>query len=386
MNPSSMTAANSVSTLFVSVTNRCNLDCSYCSANAGPYGSATLPIETATAKVAEWIGGASRNSLTMIITGGEPTLWGYTALNRLCREARQQADQRAIQLKIGLQSNGTRIDNDFIKFCHTWHVEPCFSHDGTPEINDLHRGGSHKVVEALKTLAREGIDFALIACLTQHLANGIDNALDWYAGNGFRKIRINSLGAVQHAEISSYPDSSQIASAWQKIIEHMDRFPETGVRELNCLQRLEYFSRAQQGKSGKTGCHKSRCFCGEGLAAVNPDGSYCLCVERSMSRPLPLAKDLVELQQQALRFWGTFNGWEICRNCAAMPICDQGCVAYHRMDHRLFEPECTANKRLWEFFQQRSATSLYSAGKPPRQTQPPSAIVAAPTGGFLSSD
>lgn len=344
---------NSIGTMFVSVTNKCNLDCTYCSANAGLHGTATLPVETATAKVGGWINGSNQKKLTMIITGGEPTLWGYSALNSLCRQARLLAEHREISLKIGLQSNGTRIGHEFIKFCHDWNIEPSFSHDGTPETNDFHRGSSNKVVDALKTLSKEGIVFAIIACLSQRMANSIDGALEWYVGNGFRKVRINSLGLVQHAQPSFYPDSAQIFSAWQKIIQHMDRYPETGVRELNCLHRLEYFSLAHQAKGKKIGCHKSRCFCGNGLAAINPDGRYCLCVERSMSCPLPLADDFEGLRQQAVRFWGGFNGWDICQTCEAFPICDQGCVAYHHMNFDLFKQECAAIKQLWRYLKQR---------------------------------
>ena len=80
-----------IHSLFVSVTQFCNLTCTYCSADAGPQRTASLEVNAATASVRRWIELAAIRKLTLIFTGGEPTAWGYRNLSAVCEICGQTA-------------------------------------------------------------------------------------------------------------------------------------------------------------------------------------------------------------------------------------------------------------------------------------------------------
>ena len=353
-----------VATFFLSVTNRCNLACDYCSAGAGPHNSAMLDPARAEDLVRQWISGAVGNRLTLVFTGGEPLLWGYDNLGRICLVARDEALAGRKNLAIGIQSNGLLVDEDFIGFCRKYEIEPSFSLDGPPLINDIHRNGGEKVVASLKMLKAREIDFAIVSCLTNELAAQIEPVLEWFREQGFLKVRINSLGQPppQRAAISQL-DPRSLFYVKRSIFDHLERHGAAAVQERNVLRQVKKFDAGFEGLPvAIEHCEFLQCGAGCNLVCLNPDGLLSLCVEKGMSDELAGAHSLAELAGARKRFWQGTGTWEMCQNCPADIMCDHGCAAYHRMDHGGFESECLANRLFWKYLVLKRAPML-AAGK-----------------------
>ena len=61
--------------------------------------------------------------------------------------------------------------------------------------------------------------------------------------------------------------------------------------------------------------------------------------------------DFSTLEERRAGFWAEAPNWAHCAHCDAQPVCDHGCVAYHRMSHAAFAQQCQANRLFWAYVQ-----------------------------------
>ena len=338
---------NQVTSLFLSTTQQCNIACSYCSADAGPHMRTRLSVDVATATVAKWLQGLVHKEAALVFTGGEPTLWGYRNLDLVCEQARSLAVRSGKSLRIGIQTNGTRIGDRFIEWCHRWDVRPSISIDGPPATSDATRGLGAKTVDGMRRLQSENIDFAVILCLSRIVYENLDMILDWLTNLGVRKIRINEIGQPPDGRTPECLTADEYFECKKKIFMHMFSRRTGGLREHNMERILGYAVHFwRTGAIRKSHCDNLRCGAGRHMASVNPDGAWTLCVERSMTGGTPRTT-YAGLDAAHDAFWSGQADWSMCESCDARVICDQGCVVYHRMSHESFAEQCMANKRFW---------------------------------------
>lgn len=344
---------SALASLYLSVTNFCNLSCNYCSADAGPDKTDHLALESALLSVEQWLDGLEQDAARLIFTGGEAIFWGFERLDAVCRAARQKAAARNIRLHLGIQSNGTAISEKFIDFCARWGVEPSFSLDGTPNLSNRHRGLGEKVFANLKKMQERGIAFGLIICLTREIVENIELVLDFLESNQFSKVRFNILGAPPGQRTIDSIDAEDIFHTKRVLYERAASAHPGALREYNVSRQIAWFDQALAAREPRKGhCEQERCDAGRKTAVLNPDGRWGMCVEKSMSDGLPLFGSMAELGVGADRFWHAHQPWSECQQCAARSICDHGCIAYHKGAHVGFEQECKATKKFWKYLVQ----------------------------------
>lgn len=335
--------------LFLATTKRCNLSCGYCSADANACED-SLDADIAADAVVNWIRTSGIDRLSLVFTGGEPVMWGLENIRRVCGLARSAASKASIHLHIGIQTNGTLIDDDFVSLCRDLEIEPSVSLDGPPEIHDIHRQGGHRTVEGLKKLQSGRVPFAVITCLTGEIARNITGVLEWYRENSFLKLRINDIGAVLPPRKADPLVADEILEVKKAVFRHIACYGDEGVREHNLLRQIGALKQMFTGqKVKKNFCDVFDCGAGLNVAALNPDGRYCLCIEKSMTDGLPVVSGFSELRNAGREYFGRVKEWDECGYCYAKIICDQGCPVYHKFDKELFSGQCTANKDLWRF-------------------------------------
>ena len=340
-----------LASLYLSVTDYCNLACDYCSADAGPDRERKLDLPLALAAVSEWLQGLRVPAARLVFTGGEAVFWGYERLDAVCEQARALAASLGIRLQIGIQSNGTVASDKFMAFCERWQVEPSFSLDGTPNLSNAHRQMGEKVFANLQRLQQRGIPFALIVCLTREVADDIEAVLDFLQASGLRKFRINILGQPPGQRTPSGIRAGDILRVKQALYARLQQ--PGGVAEYNVARQVRWFDQALRGQTPSKGhCEQHECQAGGKTAVLNPDGRWGLCVEKSMTDGLPLFDSRAAMAEGAARFWQGVQPWGECAACPAASVCDHGCIAYHKADHKVFEEECHANQAFWKFLVQ----------------------------------
>lgn len=117
--------------LTLHLTNRCNLACRYCYAAAG---SEDMTFETARRAILHC---AEGSQCGIIFFGGEPLL-RQDLIGRIVHWCEQQAPGR---FHYKVTTNGTLLDESFLKEACSWGLHVALSHDGVREVHDRFRVG-----------------------------------------------------------------------------------------------------------------------------------------------------------------------------------------------------------------------------------------------------
>lgn len=337
---------------YLSLTNNCNLSCTYCSADAGPSGDKWLPLETAVLNTQKWLRTTNERTCQLVLSGGEPTLWGYEKLHHLCRVAREEAAAKSIDLTIGIQTNGTTICQKFIDWCHDYEIEPSISLDGLEDTSNKNRGKADKTIQGLKQLRDAGLTFGVIVCMTKDVLENLDSILEWFESERFLKVRVNYLGTPPGGREKDEISSAQLLEAWVVIFSQMNKAQDGCIQEKNVQDKVRKFlSFHDDGHEEDDFCAALKCGAGKNIAALNPDGQFSLCIEKSMTDGLPSSATFEGLKDTRDAYWEDFSGWEDCQSCHARMICDHGCPAYHQKDKSKFEVECRGTRHFANFLQ-----------------------------------
>lgn len=149
------------------VASRCNLDCDYCylykledqSWRSRDKFMSVETVKQLALRINEHARTHEMELIDITIHGGEPLLAGLLYLNTFCDEM-LNANQ-GVDLRFGMQTNGTLFDEKTLDFCLDRKVSVGLSLDGGIEANDRHRLGFdgassyENVRAALKLLTSE---------------------------------------------------------------------------------------------------------------------------------------------------------------------------------------------------------------------------------------
>ena len=154
----------------------CNLDCEYCfyKDKSELYPGTPhhrMPPETLEAMMKNFFS-APQREFGFGWQGGEPTLMGLDFFKHVVELQKAYAPAGSV-ISNGLQTNGTLIDDEFA----AWLAENEFlvgiSIDGPPAVHDRYRtnhvgrGTHHQVVEGLNALKRHGVEYNVLALVTE---------------------------------------------------------------------------------------------------------------------------------------------------------------------------------------------------------------------------
>lgn len=163
--------------LILKVASRCNLNCSYCYVyNKGDSTWRSRPafmsdnvFTVSLDRAAEYCHLAGERSILLTFHGGEPCLVGAERFSSWCGLARERL--RDLDLTIAIQTNGTLLDEEWLRAFQEHAVGVGVSIDGPKEINDRfridHAGrGSHRrVVSALTMLRNARVQHGLLCVI-----------------------------------------------------------------------------------------------------------------------------------------------------------------------------------------------------------------------------
>ena len=323
--------------LVLMVTSRCNLACSYCYAGADGRGR---DMSWQTAQQAMELVRAQPRSALVELAGGEPLL-NFDLIRRLLETYGKDT-------RFALQSNGLLLDKAKLDFLAEHGVGLGLSLDGPPRINDLTRGSSSRVLQALELLNREGAGVNLTVVLSRHNVESIPELILLCAR--YRAVRVinldllRTLGRAHGAELQ--PTPAQIAAMVPEMLAalafvNQRRFPPLKVREVE-----QTIKRAAEGQA------RPYCFAAQGqAAAVSPDGRLhpCACLAGhedfaagTVQHPdVPALGQLSDAQGLDPR----------CADCPILTVCRGGCpsrrVSFNASRVRRSELECTLRRTLY---------------------------------------
>ncbi len=186
--------------LEVFLTNRCNLDCSYCSSRrmideparrALSFGQVRRAVDVFAAYGRRK--GAPQER-TVFFTGGEPFL-EYDVLRRSV----EYIDSLPGRFRVRIATNATMLDPERVKFLAAHNVRIFVSLDGCRKAHDRHRvfrGGRasfdhiDRALRRLPRAVRSGPNFCVSATFTSETAKWLPESLDYFRDLGISVVEI----------------------------------------------------------------------------------------------------------------------------------------------------------------------------------------------------
>ncbi len=167
-----------LSVFILKVASRCNLKCPDCyvyrHADQGWRGQPTFmsmeTLNTVSRRISEYLAQRHIESVSIVLHGGEPLLLGVSGLEQTLETLRREITS-SVNIEFGLQTNGTLIDQDFIRVLRSHEVRTGISIDGQPRDHDRRRvyaddrGSSQDAIRAARLLAVYPEIFGGVLCV-----------------------------------------------------------------------------------------------------------------------------------------------------------------------------------------------------------------------------
>ncbi len=197
------------STVYVSLTERCNLRCAFC------YGYGMEPVgdlcENDWLYILSKVSGFVPQGSTLVFTGGEPTLSG--SFGSIARAAREYG------LRLQMYSNGTLFDEKFIDFCaglgfdmigisvHGANATTADAISGVP-------GSFNRAIAAIAGLSAMGVPVAWQATLSRRNLGEVQDMAKLAASLGVSEFR---AGSIDFHELLSQPAGCEPLEAAEEV-------------------------------------------------------------------------------------------------------------------------------------------------------------------------
>lgn len=206
-----------LSKLVLTVAQACNLRCTYCYAEGGPYGSSNLMMtpEVAVSAVNSIFDRYAGVDLVQFF-GGEPTL-NLPAMKAAVAQVRSHLSTSPSlgPTGFGIITNGTRLSDELIQFYKDNQMRIDVSHDGPALVHDAQRPtvsgrpSYDAINENLRCLRDEQMPFDIQCTYTaRHIEAGISvvNLLDYFEALGARGISIVPVAVPPGSPLDVFAD------------------------------------------------------------------------------------------------------------------------------------------------------------------------------------
>lgn len=178
--------------IILKVTERCNIDCTYCYFfNGGNEDFRSKPSVLKASVIQDLVTFINREVCEGLVTtvqvdihGGEPLLLKRPVMELLLRSLREDINEGA-SVRIALQTNGILISQEWISLFDKYEVSVAVSLDGPEAVNDMHRidhsgNGTHARTVAGLCLLQQSFESGKlraepgVICVADARANGAD--------------------------------------------------------------------------------------------------------------------------------------------------------------------------------------------------------------------
>ena len=187
--------------LLVKLAARCNLNCTYCywfkdeSVYEKPPIMSNETELNLLLKLKKHIVKHQLNKFTLLFHGGEPLLFGKKRFSNMVSDIREIEEETKCKIYLGITTNGTLIDEEWVKIFKMTQMSLTISIDGPSKIHDARRvglkgeGSFDRVIQGLKLIQENGLEPRILAVCEPNFAPDI--VVDYF---------VNSLG-IEHFDI-----------------------------------------------------------------------------------------------------------------------------------------------------------------------------------------
>lgn len=344
---------NHLDRLVIHVSNDCNLRCLYCYAAGGAYGSTRKLMSLNMLQTVLNVFFQHFDSITNVqIFGGEP-LMNMPAVRAICEYVRARNEEAEHKTSIGLVTNATLIDAEFIELVKDYEVNVTISYDGDVKTNNElrvyqdRRGSSEDVLKKAKELydATGQPDTIEVTYTQLHVNNHV----------GILEIVRNIKEMLPNTNVHLVPVSG--CDGKPVGLKTLEMFPASvdelfAEKEFTKTPTYSLVERIFAGMANRNPNNRFICNAGVGTLSVSVEGDVYPCFMFTNEQALCLGniadKDLFESNRfieglGKLRQFNDKSMNETCRGCFIRTLC-YGCLgmnATHEGDcFRINEKVC----------------------------------------------
>lgn len=333
----------------------CNLRCTYCRDRDYSQGRKEVMHINMLETLIDSLANTGRQKQRIHWLGGEPTLAGIGFFENAMRF---QKKYPAIQWRNSIQTNATRINEEWASFFRENNFSVGVSIDGTEQTHNTDRilssgkGTYSKALQGVKVLNAFGIAPSVICVVTKQNASRGAEILQGLVNAGFTKIAFNAFyNTATDRRSDVYAVNDTLWTAFLKdIFEEwllLNR-PDVQVRELDEMIAWT------QGKRANACTFNGSC---SSWVLVDHDGKMYPC-ER-LGRDISLGdvssdsiKDIaLNTRYQAFRC-STLVVPDTCKVCTMHQFCHNGCIA-HRSGDESHYAYCSSRLNFYDYITKR---------------------------------
>jgi uncharacterized protein len=323
----------SLETLYLLVTDSCNLACRYCLINCNmpdEYRRSVMSWTTAKEAVDMYFSNLEKTKFkkTIVFYGGEPLL-NFPIIRKVVEyiKSTYQDQQREYGVLFTIITNGVLINYEIAKFLaeHT-DIAVAVSLDGGKEINDQKRifpngaGTFDHVRSGIKMLKAAGRDDVCIsATVDEHNIDQMGDILELHQELFFAAVSFNLLLDTQEKIV----DPAYTKKATDNLLVYFEKAREIGLYEDRIMRKVKAMS---NGVLHPHDCQAT----GEQLVC-SPDGKLGVCHEGLGCRDFffgEVSRDFKFSTNELICEWKKRSPLTMpqCQNCPALGICGGGCT------------------------------------------------------------
>lgn len=330
-----------LTTMVLEVAQDCNLSCRYCYAEGGSYGKQVrhLPPSLAREAVQRLIAGSGeRESVTLVIFGGEPLL-NMDAVRAAVQEAEETGGISGKKVFISLTTNATLLTPEIVDFIHRHRVAVAVSLDGPADLHDANRpdnsgkGSYSGIVSRLEGLL-QGATAAVAARVTliPEQWSRTEEVFYHLLELGFNEVGIGPASPVRPEFLPDSNQEEELLTGFAALAKTFVKAASQG-RILPFSNIIDLLARLHLGQIKSVSCGA-----GLGYLAVDADGKYYLC-HRLVGEDVFCVGDISaghdpERIRRAIDSVSCGKG-EMCAQCWARTLCAGGCHYENHLREKL---------------------------------------------------
>lgn len=345
---------NYFDSVVISLTSICNLHCSYCQNNnfMEEMKNDIMPIHTLTKLLREAFEDAqmsSSNRIEFCFTGGEPLLAGIDYFNKIV-EIQKLYNRTSVKVTNIIQTNGTLLDETWVKFIKKNNFGVSISIDGPPQVHNSQRpmkvgdDSFSRITKNLECLKFHGIPFGILAVITETSASYPEEVVRCLLS--LEPGIIAFLPCVDRGDVVS-PDSfsffmKKAFDIWIDPNVNKNSIPIRTFRDI-CLHLFGILRSKECDYFGECPLHPN----------IAVDGSISVCDQfvgkdggHLGNITLNTISEVLGSKQASEVLCASQNLPANCRKCDYLELCNGGCL-YRRSKNHNYEPLCEMRKEMF---------------------------------------
>ncbi len=339
----------------------CNMKCEYCFYHQLEESHQSMNLEVLEALIKETYQANIHSPMVNFIWhGGEPLVVGKKFYQKVV-ELQKKYNQSQKQVTInGLQTNGTLIDEEWVKFFKANEFQIGISLDGPPEYHDLYRrypkgrGSFKDVMKGIKILRKNDIPFGIVSVITDVSVYSPERMFRFFVENELYDIKFSrALGRDYYdgrlLKFAPNPDEYgnfllQILELWLE-----EDNPQLKITPIN-----EIFISLLRGECGLECLFSNKC---DRFWIVNPDGSVHACISEGIGEKWCFGN--INAGSETLIHSSVFQEFQemvtdlrkSCLKCKWYNICKGGCTIDYELEFFSQEKRNVLCKTFQRLFQ-----------------------------------